>query len=152
MSSQGHESKASLHNRNGSAWVPKVNGKHNKHVKDVSLKVEGELSQGISVSRMIQANIPMYKEVLPGLESWLTSKIASWHNVERHSILWLCVVSIDRRGNSSFLPFQLIMVQFHLVCPVYILSVIFDASRFPKCQQDSSFFLFVQLLILIVAY
>ncbi|PON66317.1 RelA/SpoT family [Trema orientale] len=98
MSSQGLDSKASLHNKNGSAWVPKVNGKHSKHVKHTSLKVEGELSKGISVSRMIQANIPMYKEVLPGLESWMAGKIASWHNIEGHSILWLCVVSIDRKG------------------------------------------------------
>ncbi|XP_060962727.1 putative GTP diphosphokinase RSH1, chloroplastic isoform X2 [Cannabis sativa] len=98
MSSQGNESKASLQNENGSAWVPKVNGKHNKHVKSVSLNVKGELSQGINISRMMQANIPTYKEVLPGLESWLSSKIASWHNVEGHSIHWLFVVSIDRRG------------------------------------------------------
>ncbi|XP_062089091.1 putative GTP diphosphokinase RSH1, chloroplastic isoform X2 [Humulus lupulus] len=98
MSSQGNESKASSQNEIGSAWVPKVNGKHSKHVKQVSLKIEGELSQGINVSRMIQPNIPTYKEVLPGLESWLSSKIASWHNVEGHSIHWLFVVSIDRRG------------------------------------------------------
>lgn len=100
LSSRGRDSKGSVHNKNGSVWVPKVNGKHSKHVQNVSLKVEGELlPQGISVARTMQANIPMYKEVLPGLESWQAGKIASWHNIEGHSILWLCVVSIDRRGN-----------------------------------------------------
>ncbi|EXB33536.1 GTP pyrophosphokinase [Morus notabilis] len=99
LSSRGRDSKGSVHNKNGSVWVPKVNGKHSKHVQNVSLKVEGELlPQGISVARTMQANIPMYKEVLPGLESWQAGKIASWHNIEGHSILWLCVVSIDRRG------------------------------------------------------
>ncbi|KAL5561405.1 hypothetical protein UlMin_031152 [Ulmus minor] len=83
---------------NGSPWAPKVNGKHSKHVQHVSLK-EGELlSQGNGVAKIIQANIPMYKDVLPGLESWQASKIASWHNNEKHSILWLCVVCIDRKG------------------------------------------------------
>lgn len=85
--------------KNGSIWAPKVNGKHSKHVQNVSLKVKGELlSEGNGVAKMIQANIPMYKEVLPGLESWQASKIASWHNLEGHSIQWLCVVCIDRRG------------------------------------------------------
>ncbi|XP_040364786.1 putative GTP diphosphokinase RSH1, chloroplastic isoform X2 [Rosa chinensis] len=86
---------------NGNARVsaPKVNGKHNKHVRHVSLKAEGELlSQGNGVARMLQANIPMYKEALPSLESWQASKITSWHNVEGHSILWFSVVSIDRKG------------------------------------------------------
>lgn len=84
---------------NGRIQVPKINGKHSKHVQHVSLKAEGEfLSQGNGVAKMIQANIPMYKEVLPSLESWQASKIASWHNLEGHSIQWFCVVCIDRRG------------------------------------------------------
>jgi GTP pyrophosphokinase len=85
--------------KNGSIWAPKVNGKHNKHVQHVSLKVKGELfSEGNGVAKIIQANIPMYKEVLPGLESWQASKIASWHNHEGHSIQWFSVVCMDRRG------------------------------------------------------
>ncbi|KAG6703996.1 hypothetical protein I3843_07G109600 [Carya illinoinensis] len=84
---------------NGHIRVPKINGKHSKHVQHVSLKAGGELlSQGNGVVKMIQANIPMYKEVLPSLESWQASKIASWHNLEGHSIQWFCVVCIDRRG------------------------------------------------------
>uniref|UniRef100_A0A5B7AKY2 Putative GTP diphosphokinase RSH1, chloroplastic n=1 Tax=Davidia involucrata TaxID=16924 RepID=A0A5B7AKY2_DAVIN len=85
--------------QNGSIQPPKVNGKSNKHLQHVSLKAQGEmLSQGNGVAKMILANIPMYKEVLPGLDSWQTGKIASWHNLEGHSIQWFCVVCIDRRG------------------------------------------------------
>lgn len=85
--------------KKGGFEVQKVNGKHNKHVQHMSLKAEGEtLSQGNGVAKMIFANIPMYREVLPGLESWQASKVASWHNLEGQSIQWLCVVSIDRRG------------------------------------------------------
>lgn len=91
--------------KDGSIRVPKINGKHSKHVQHVSLKAEGELlSQGNGVAKMIQANIPMYKEVLPSLESWQASKIASWHNLEGHSIQWFCVVCIDRRGKFFSLP------------------------------------------------
>ncbi|KAL6217199.1 hypothetical protein ACLB2K_010416 [Fragaria x ananassa] len=86
-------------NGNARVSVPKVNGKHNKQARHVSLKAEGELlSQGNGVARLLQANIPMYKVALPSLESWQASKITSWHNVEGHSILWFSVVSIDRKG------------------------------------------------------
>ncbi|KAK3004676.1 hypothetical protein RJ639_018702 [Escallonia herrerae] len=85
--------------QNGRIKVPKVNGKHNKHMQHVSLRAKGEmLSQGNGVAKMILANIPMYKEVLPGLESWQAGKVASWNNLEGHSIQWFCVVCIDRRG------------------------------------------------------
>lgn len=88
-----------VHLKSGGDRVPKVNGKHRKHVQPVSLMGKGEsLFQGNGVAKMIQANIPLYKEVLPGLESWQASKIASWHNLEGHSIQWFCVVCIDRRG------------------------------------------------------
>ena len=56
------------------------------------------LLQGNLVAKIIQVNIPRYKEVLPGLESWQAQKIASWHNMEGHSIQWLSVVCIDRKG------------------------------------------------------
>lgn len=84
----------------GSHQVPKVNGKHNKHMQHVSLKAKGEtLSQGNGVAKMIFANIPMFREVLPGLEGWRATKVASWHNLAGHSIQWFCVVCIDRTGN-----------------------------------------------------
>ncbi|KAG8485236.1 hypothetical protein CXB51_021712 [Gossypium anomalum] len=76
-----------------------VNGKHNKQVQDVGLKANGYLfSLGNGAAKMIPANNPPHKEVLPGLESWQASKIASWHNLEGHSIQWFSVVCIDRRG------------------------------------------------------
>nr|KYP50984.1 GTP pyrophosphokinase [Cajanus cajan] len=92
-------SEAVHQSKNGSVWIPKVNGKHNKHVQHESFNGKGEmLLQGNIVAKMIQVNIPRYKEVLPGLESWQAQKIASWHNMEGHSIQWLSVVCIDRRG------------------------------------------------------
>jgi len=98
-SSQGKCSNDFLPVNYGTVWTPKVNGKHNKHVQ-----TKGDLlSQGNGVAKMIQASIPRYKEVLPGLESWQASKVASWHSLEGHSIQWFCVVCIDRRGNSSFI-------------------------------------------------
>ncbi|CAI9785598.1 unnamed protein product [Fraxinus pennsylvanica] len=79
--------------------IAKVNGTHNKHMQHVSLKANEEvLSQGNGVAKMILANIPMYREVLPGLESWRASKVASWYNLQGHSVQWFCIVCIDRRG------------------------------------------------------
>ncbi|KAK4418107.1 putative GTP diphosphokinase RSH1, chloroplastic [Sesamum alatum] len=79
--------------------TPKVNGKHNKNMQHMSLKAKGEvLSQGNGVAKMLLANIPLYREVLPGLEGWQASKIVSWHNLEGNSIQWLSIVCIDRRG------------------------------------------------------
>ncbi|KAL3517410.1 hypothetical protein ACH5RR_019999 [Cinchona calisaya] len=79
--------------------TPKVNGKHNKQMQHVSLKATGEvLSQGNGIAKMIHANIPTYREVLPGLESWQASRIAFWHKNEGHSIQWFSVVCIDRKG------------------------------------------------------
>ncbi|KVH94525.1 Beta-grasp domain-containing protein [Cynara cardunculus var. scolymus] len=85
--------------KNGSIKVPKVNGKHNKHLQHVNLKAKGDaLSHGNGVAKMVLADVPMYKEVLPGLESWRDGKVASWSDFEGHSIQWLCIVCIDRRG------------------------------------------------------
>ncbi|XP_047336861.1 putative GTP diphosphokinase RSH1, chloroplastic [Impatiens glandulifera] len=83
----------------GKVLIPKVNGKHNKHMKDVSLKAKGELlSHGNGVARNVASNVPIAKDVLPGLESWKAAKIAAWHCLEGHSIQWFCIVCIDRKG------------------------------------------------------
>ncbi|KAF3562789.1 hypothetical protein DY000_02010867 [Brassica cretica] len=84
--------------QNGSVWVPKVNGKHNKAVKNSSLENPELFSPGDGIAKIFPANIPAYKEVLPGLDSWRASKIDSWHHLEGHSIEWLCVVSMARKG------------------------------------------------------
>ncbi|TXG63376.1 hypothetical protein EZV62_010370 [Acer yangbiense] len=87
---------------NGSIWIPKVNGKHNKHVQHVqhvnSNAKGGLASQENGFAKLIPTNIPLYKEVLPGLERWQASKIDAWHNLEEHSIQWFSVVCIDRKG------------------------------------------------------
>uniref|UniRef100_A0A2P2MT34 Putative GTP diphosphokinase RSH1, chloroplastic n=1 Tax=Rhizophora mucronata TaxID=61149 RepID=A0A2P2MT34_RHIMU len=89
-----------LDNKNGSPWLPKINGKHNKHLQEVSLEGNGGLlSQGNGLAKMVQPKIPIYNEVLPGLESWQASKVARWQSLEGHSIQWFCVVCIDRKGN-----------------------------------------------------
>ncbi|KAL8143060.1 hypothetical protein V2J09_016092 [Rumex salicifolius] len=80
---------------NGSTLTPKINGKHNKHVK--SMKLNG-IEKGNEIAEVLRYNIPMFKEVIPGLESWQTSKIDAWHSIEGHSIQWLCIISMDRRG------------------------------------------------------
>lgn len=86
----------------GNVQIPAVNGKHNKNMQHVSLKAKGEvLSQGNGVGKMILANIPLYREVLPGLEVWQASKILSWHSLEGNSIQWLSIVCIDRKGCHS---------------------------------------------------
>ncbi|XP_075509666.1 putative GTP diphosphokinase RSH1, chloroplastic [Primulina tabacum] len=83
----------------GSIQIPKVNGKHSKSMLNVSLKATGEvLSQGNGVAKMILANIPLYREVLPTLEDWQASKIIAWHNLDGNSIQWLSIVCLDRRG------------------------------------------------------
>ncbi|KAH1108501.1 hypothetical protein J1N35_012269, partial [Gossypium stocksii] len=93
ISTQGRSSEDALTEKNGSIWVPKVNGKHNKQVQDAGSKANGYLfSLGNGAAKMIPVNNPPHKEVLPGLESWQASKTALWHNLEGHSIQWFSVV------------------------------------------------------------
>ena len=97
ISSTRKNIKDNSQSKNNKVSVPRVNGKHNHYV-NVKLKAEGDiLSMGNGVARIIQ---PLYREVLPGLDSWLISKVTSWHSLEGHSIQWLCVVCIDRKGKS----------------------------------------------------
>ncbi|KAJ0229915.1 putative GTP diphosphokinase RSH1 [Hirschfeldia incana] len=96
--SQDKSSNTTPVSQNESVWVPKVNGKHNKAIKDSSLEKLEFFLPGDGIAKIFPANIPPYKEVLPGLESWRGSKIDSWHHLEGHSIDWLCVVSMDRKG------------------------------------------------------
>ncbi|CAH8350357.1 unnamed protein product [Eruca vesicaria subsp. sativa] len=96
--SQDESRNATPVSQDGSVWVPKVNGKHNKAIKNSSLENSEFFLPGDGTAKIFPANIPPYKEVLPGLESWRASKIDSWHNLEGHSIDWLCVVSMDRKG------------------------------------------------------
>ncbi|XP_008784775.2 putative GTP diphosphokinase RSH1, chloroplastic [Phoenix dactylifera] len=82
-----------------SAGISKINGKHNESMQKMNLKVNGNsVIPGHGFAEFLHANVPTYKEVLPGLESWKDGKIASWHNVEGLAIQWFCVVCIDRKG------------------------------------------------------
>ncbi|XP_076894078.1 putative GTP diphosphokinase RSH1, chloroplastic isoform X1 [Bidens hawaiensis] len=81
--------------KNGSIKVSKVNGKHNKHMQHMSLKTN---SHEVEFEKLTHANTPMYKEVLPSLESWLDGKVSSWSKLQGHSIQWLCIACIDRKG------------------------------------------------------
>ncbi|XP_015161098.1 putative GTP diphosphokinase RSH1, chloroplastic isoform X3 [Solanum tuberosum] len=92
----------------GSIQIPKVNGKHNKCMQHTILKATGDtLSQGNGVGEMRLANIPRCRDVLPGLDGWLASKVATWQNLEGHSVQWFCVVSIDRKA--TFFGLLLVM-------------------------------------------
>ncbi|GMI69449.1 RELA/SPOT homolog 1, RELA-SPOT HOMOLOG 1, RELA/SPOT HOMOLOG 1 [Hibiscus trionum] len=97
-SSQGRSCEDTLAAKSASTWTPKVNGKLNKHLQPVNLKANGNmLARRNGAVKIIPANLPP-PEVLPGPENWQASKIALWHNLEGHSILWFSVVCIDRRG------------------------------------------------------
>ncbi|XP_008789906.1 putative GTP diphosphokinase RSH1, chloroplastic [Phoenix dactylifera] len=79
--------------------ISKINGKHNECMQEMNLMVNGSsVVRGDGLAEFVHANVHAYKEVLPGLESWKASTIASWHNVEGHAIQWFCVVCIDRKG------------------------------------------------------
>ncbi|CAH2072006.1 unnamed protein product [Thlaspi arvense] len=96
--SQDKGKNATPASQNETVWVPKVNGKHNKAIKTSSLENPEFFLPRDGIAKILPANIPAYKEVLPGLDSWRASKIDSWHHLEGHSIEWLCVVSMDRKG------------------------------------------------------
>lgn len=81
--------------------LPKINGKYNKIVQKMCMKINGNpMTRDDAFTEFIYGKIPTYKEVLPGLESWKAGKIALWHHVEGNSIMWFCVVCIDRKGNN----------------------------------------------------
>lgn len=83
--------------------TPKVNGKHNKNIQNISLKVNGNPVVSDGIVEFIHANAPLYKEVVPSLESWKAGKVAMWHNVEGCSVQWLCILCIDRKGEPLLL-------------------------------------------------
>lgn len=124
-------SKDTFQLRRGSIQEPKVNGKHNKHMQHVSLKATGEvLFQGNGVGEMILANIPTYKEVLPSLDHWQAGKVASWHNLEGHSIQWFCVVCIDRTGESClFFSISILWLSFFEIQNVKGIFVSVDITK-----------------------
>uniref|UniRef100_I1PB64 Putative GTP diphosphokinase RSH1, chloroplastic n=1 Tax=Oryza glaberrima TaxID=4538 RepID=I1PB64_ORYGL len=78
--------------------VPKVNGKHNKTVKELGIKINGSTFRGDSFTDFIHPGVSSSKEVLPSVDNWKAGKICAWHNTEGSSIQWLCIVCVDRKG------------------------------------------------------
>lgn len=90
--------------------APKINGKHNRTVQKLGIKINGcSTIQGDSFTEFMHPSFPTYKEVLPSLEHWKTGKIAAWHNTEGSSVQWFCILCIDRKGNSYFLSLLFII-------------------------------------------
>ncbi|KAK8960558.1 hypothetical protein KSP40_PGU008351 [Platanthera guangdongensis] len=84
---------------NSSPSIPKINGKHNKHVHNAGIKINGfSVIPNDGLTDPMCSTIPIFREVLPGLEGWIARKIATWHDLEEHSVQWFCVVCIDRKG------------------------------------------------------
>lgn len=77
---------------------PKINGKHNKTVKELGIKINGSAVRGNGSSEFMRPSVPAFKEVFASLDSWKCGKISSWHNTEGNSIQWLCIVCVDRKG------------------------------------------------------
>ncbi|KAK3147292.1 hypothetical protein QOZ80_3BG0280570 [Eleusine coracana subsp. coracana] len=78
---------------------PKVNGKQNKTVKELGIKINGHSSvRGDSFSEFMEPSDSIFMEAFPGLDRWKSGKISAWHNVEGNSIQWLCIACVDRKG------------------------------------------------------
>lgn len=78
--------------------TPKINGKHNKTVKELGIKINGSTIRGDSSTEFMHSGIPTRKEIFASLDHWKSGKISSWHNTEGNSIQWLCIVCVDRKG------------------------------------------------------
>ncbi|XP_062211215.1 putative GTP diphosphokinase RSH1, chloroplastic [Phragmites australis] len=78
---------------------PKINGKKNKTVKELGIKINGHSTiRGDSFSEFMHPGNSTSKEVFPGLDHWKSGKISVWHNTEGNSIQWLCISCVDRKG------------------------------------------------------
>ncbi|XP_039786170.1 putative GTP diphosphokinase RSH1, chloroplastic isoform X2 [Panicum virgatum] len=78
---------------------PKVNGKQNKTLKELGIKINGHSAiRGDSFSELTHAGNSTCKEVFPGLDHWKSGKISGWHNAEGNSVQWLCIACVDRKG------------------------------------------------------
>ena len=85
--------------RNQLVPSPKVNGKPNKSITEVGLKLNGELELPRNKDKNSKLNITnMDEEVLAGLEKWKAGEVAHWHGLERQSIQWFSVSCIDRKS------------------------------------------------------
>uniref|UniRef100_A0A0E0GM70 Putative GTP diphosphokinase RSH1, chloroplastic n=1 Tax=Oryza nivara TaxID=4536 RepID=A0A0E0GM70_ORYNI len=86
--------------------VPKVNGKHNKTVKELGIKINGSTFRGDSFTDFIHPGVSSSKEVLPSVDNWKAGKICAWHNTEGSSIQWLCIAERDKRRGIGVMLFH----------------------------------------------
>ncbi|KAG2540918.1 hypothetical protein PVAP13_9NG589100 [Panicum virgatum] len=78
---------------------PKVNGKQNKTLKELGIKINGHSAiRGDSFSELTHPGNSACKEVFPGLDHWKSGKISGWHNAEGNSVQWFCIACVDRKG------------------------------------------------------
>ena len=107
--------------------TPNVSGKHNKNAQKMSLKINVHSTiRNDGIAEAIHADI--YKEVLPGLESWKASKIASWHSLEGDSIQWFCVVCMHWLKRWAFISFHVSHVSKVEKCEFHILKLLTTSS------------------------
>ncbi|KAL6593886.1 hypothetical protein ACP70R_048787 [Stipagrostis hirtigluma subsp. patula] len=78
---------------------PKVNGKQNKTVKELGIKINGHSTiRGDSFTDIMHPGTSPFNEALPGLDHWKSSKISAWQNTDGNSIQWFCIACVDRKG------------------------------------------------------
>jgi len=78
---------------------PKLNGKQNKTVKELGIKINGHSTiRGDSFNELMHPGNSTCKEVFPGLDRWKSGKISSWHSTEGNSVQWLCIACVNRKG------------------------------------------------------
>jgi len=96
---------------------PKVNGKQNKTLKELGIKINGHSAiRGDSFSELTHAGNSTCKEVFPGLDHWKSGKISGWHNAEGNSVQWLCIACVDRKGNIYLCCTFVLKRKFILIC------------------------------------
>jgi hypothetical protein len=84
---------------------PKLNGKQNKTVKELGIKINGHSTiRGDSFNELMHPGNSTCKEVFPGLDRWKSGKISGWHSTEGNSVQWLCIACVDRKGD-MLLPY-----------------------------------------------
>ncbi|CAD6203584.1 unnamed protein product [Miscanthus lutarioriparius] len=78
---------------------PKLNGKQNKTVKELGIKINGHSTiRGDSFNELMHPGNSTCKEVFPGLDRWKSGKISGWHSTEGNSVQWLCIACVNRKG------------------------------------------------------
>ncbi|KAH9305570.1 hypothetical protein KI387_009974, partial [Taxus chinensis] len=85
-----------------SSMLHTMNGKCNKLITEVGLKLNGDSEILRKKETNFKLNIlQMDEEVLARLEKWKSGKVANWHGPERKPVQWFNVCCIDRKDNEN---------------------------------------------------